>query len=69
MNPKRVRKSEQAELSIECKRSGFSDYQWCKSRGFTPELSTTGQVNSAKQGIRFLIPKAEPLHSLSNRKW
>lgn len=36
MNPKRVRKSEQVELIMECRRSGLSDYQWCKNRGIHP---------------------------------
>jgi len=36
MNTKRVRKAEQVELIMECRRSGLSDYQWCQNHGIHP---------------------------------
>ena len=32
MNPNVVRRPEQIKLIMECRQSGLSDYQWCKSK-------------------------------------
>ena len=36
MNPTFVRKPEQIKLIMECRRSGLSDYQWCKTKDIKP---------------------------------
>ena len=36
MNSNYVRKDEQIKLITECRQSGLSDYQWCKTNGIHP---------------------------------
>ena len=36
MRPDIVRKDEQIRLIMECRKSGLSDYQWCKTREINP---------------------------------
>lgn len=36
MNSKGVRKPEQIQLIIKCRRSGLSDYQWCQNHEINP---------------------------------
>ena len=57
MNPKRVRKSEQVELIMECRRSGISDYQWCKSMEIRPGTFYNG-VSKLRASSAFLYRKA-----------
>ena len=36
MNSTHVKKPEQIQLIMECRRSGLSDYQWCREHGIHP---------------------------------
>ena len=36
MNPNGVKKPEQINLIMECRRSGLFDYQWCQNQGIKP---------------------------------
>ena len=57
MNTKRVRKAEQVELIMECRRSGLSDYQWCQSRGIHPGTFYNWVSKLRKAGYQ--IPDSE----------
>jgi len=57
MNTKRVRKAEQVKLIMECRRSGLSDYQWCKSRGIHPGTFYNWVSKLRKAG--YTIPNSE----------
>ncbi|MCR5755315.1 MAG: transposase [Acetatifactor sp.] len=57
MNPKRVRKAEQVELIMECRRSGLSDYQWCQNHGIHPGTFYNWVSKLRKAGYQ--IPDSE----------
>ena len=57
MNPKGVRKSEQIKLIMECRRSGLSDYQWCRDRGINPGTFYNWVSKLRKAG--YTIPDSE----------
>ncbi len=57
MNPKRVRKAEQVDLSMECRSSGLSDYQWCQNHGIHPGTFYNWVSKLRKAGYQ--IPDSE----------
>lgn len=57
MNTKRVRKAEQVELIMECRRSGLSDYQWCQNHGIHPGTFYNWVSKLRKAGYQ--IPDSE----------
>lgn len=56
---------EQYQLVLECRRSGMTDSDWCREKGFNPETFYTWVRRLRKKGI-FPIPPASK-HSISNK--
>ena len=57
MSPNGVRKPEQIKLIMECRRSGLSDYQWCKNQGINPGTFYNWVSKLRKAG--YAIPDSE----------
>ena len=51
MKSKRVSCDEQMQLIMECRRSGFSDYQWCQMHDINPGTFYNWISRMKKQGI------------------
>ena len=54
MNPSIVRRPEQIKLIIECRQSGLSDYQWCKTKNIHPGTFYNWASKLRKSGYTFL---------------
>ena len=50
---KRVCKDDQIQLIMECRKSGLSDYQWCKQNGIHPGNFYNWVSKLRKQGYSF----------------
>ena len=59
MNPNGVRKPEQIKLIMECRRSGLSDYQWCKNQGINPGTFYNWVSKLRKSGYTFPEPASK----------
>ena len=59
----RICKEEQIKLIMDCRRSGLSDYQWCKKNGINPGNFYNWVSKLRKKGYTF--PESE---SKSNEK-
>ena len=57
MNPKVVRRPEQIKLITECRQSGLSDYQWCKTQNINPGTFYNWVSKLKKSGYTF--PESE----------
>ena len=57
MNPKVVRRPEQIKLIMECRQSGLSDYQWCKTQNINPGTFYNWVSKLKKSGYTF--PESE----------
>ena len=57
MNTNVVRKPEQIRLITECRRSGLSDYQWCREQGINPGTFYNWVSKLRKAG--YTIPDSE----------
>lgn len=57
MNANVVRKPEQIRLITECRRSGLSDYQWCREQGINPGTFYNWVSKLRKAG--YMIPDSE----------
>ena len=60
MKAKRVYREEQLKLIMECRSSGLSDYQWCKTQGIHPGTFYNWVNRLRKAGIT--IPDSESRH-------
>ena len=58
MTSKRVPFEEQLKLIMECRRSGLSDYQWCREHGINP-ATFYNWVSRHRQKACETIPPAE----------
>lgn len=57
MNSTHVKKPEQIQLIMECRRSGLSDYQWCREHGIHPGTFYNWVSKLKKAG--YTIPDSE----------
>ena len=57
MTPNIVRKPEQIKLIMECRRSGLSDYQWCKTKDINPGTFYNWVSKLRKSG--YTIPESK----------
>lgn len=57
MNSNFVRKDEQVKFIMECRQSGLSDYQWCKTKGIHPGTFYNWVSKLRKAGYTF--PESE----------
>lgn len=57
MNPKAVRRPEQIKLIMECRQSGLSDYQWCRTHNINPGTFYNWGSKLKKSGYTF--PESE----------
>ena len=53
MTPNIVRKPEQIKLIMECRQSGLSDYQWCKTKDINPGTFYNWVSKLRKSGYTF----------------
>lgn len=53
MSSSGVRKNEQIKLIMECRKSGLSDYQWCKTQGIHPGTFYNWVSKLRKKGYSF----------------
>lgn len=60
MKAKRVSREEQLKLIMECRISGFSDYQWCEAHGIHPGTFYNLVSELRKAGVT--IPDSESKH-------
>ena len=60
MTAKRVRREEQLKLIMECRASGLSDYQWCKTQGIHPGTFYNWVCKLRKAGVT--VPDSESRH-------
>lgn len=61
MNPKIVRRPEQIKLIMECRQSGLSDYQWCRTHNINPGTFYNWVSKLKKSGYTF--PESESKNS------
>ena len=59
MNPTFVRKPEQIKLIMECRQSGLSDYQWCKTKDINPGTFYNWVSKLKKSGYDFPESKSK----------
>ena len=59
MNPTFVRKPEQIKLITECRQSGLSDYQWCKTKDINPGTFYNWVSKLKKSGYAFPESKSK----------
>ena len=59
MNPNIVRKPEQIRLIMECRQSGLSDYQWCKTKNINPGTFYNWVSKLRKSGYTFPESKSK----------
>ena len=57
MTPNIVRKPEQIKLIMECRQSGLSDYQWCKTKDINPGTFYNWVSKLRKSG--YTIPESK----------
>ena len=59
MTPNIVRKPEQVKLIMECRQSGLSDYQWCKTKDIKPGTFYNWVSKLRKSGYTFPESKSK----------
>ena len=59
MIPNIVRKPEQIKLIMECRQSGLSDYQWCKTKDINPGTFYNWVSKLRKSGYTFPESKSK----------
>ena len=59
MNPNAVRKPEQIKLIMECRQSGLSDYQWCRTKDINPGTFYNRVSKLRKSGYTFPESKSK----------
>ena len=59
MTPNIVRKPEQIKLIMECRQSGLSDYQWCKTKDINPGTFYNWVSKLRKSGYTFPESKSK----------
>ena len=61
MNSNIVRKPEQIKLIVECRQSGLSDYQWCKTKNINPGTFYNWVSKLRKSGYTFPESKSKSI--------